>query len=316
MAEIMNTANSIYGQSLQDTKSFSPLPLVLADRTITTKRSAYVMSIVNCTPDSFWKDSRCFETHKAAERVLEHFEQGADIVDIGGESTRPHSVYVSEDEQIQRVVPVIEEVRRHSNGVLSVDTRTRAVMQAARQAGADILNDVAALEDDKTLAQWAAKENIPVVLMHKRGIPLVMQNNTCYTDAVQDIALYLAKRVQYAIEQGIASDKIIIDPGIGFAKDVQANLNLVKAGAFFLNAVKKHCRISIAHALIGVSRKSFIGEITGKDVERRLAGTLAVSFAAVQNGYTILRAHDTAEMVDMLQVLDALRRTQTPTIEE
>ena len=297
MAEIMNTANSIYGQSLQNTKSFSPLPLVLADRTITTKRSAYVMSIVNCTPDSFWKDSRCFETHKAAERVLEHFEQGA-------------------DKQIQRVVPVIEEVRRHSNGVLSVDTRTRAVMQAARQAGADILNDVAALEDDKTLAQWAAKENIPVVLMHKRGIPLVMQNNTCYTDAVQDIALYLAKRVQYAIEQGIASDKIIIDPGIGFAKDVQANLNLVKAGAFFLNAVKKHCRISIAHALIGVSRKSFIGEITGKDVERRLAGTLAISFAAVQNGYTILRAHDTAETVDMLQVLDALRRTQTPIIEE
>ena len=204
-----------------------PAPLQLSDRVLTTSRSAYIVSIVNCTPDSFWAGSRA-SSSAAAECALEHFANGADIVDIGGESSRPGSVYVSAAEQIKRIVPVIEEIRRHCSGALSVDTRLLPVMQAARSAGADILNDISALEDDENLAAFAAKEKIPVILMHKRGTPLIMQNNTRYTDIVAEVALYLGHRIQYAVSQGISADKIIADPGIGFAKDVRSNIALVQ----------------------------------------------------------------------------------------
>ena len=282
-----------------------PAPLQLSDRVLKTSRSAYIVSIVNCTPDSFWAGSRASSSSAAAECALEHFANGADIVDIGGESSRPGSVYVSADEQIKRIVPVIEEIRRHCTGALSVDTRLLPVMQAARSAGADILNDISALEDDENLAAFAAKEKIPVILMHKRGTPLIMQNDTRYTDIVAEVALYLAHRIQYAVSQGISADKIIADPGIGFAKDLHSNIALVQNGAAIAELIQKQTGFGAPQLLAGLSRKSFIGSLTGKDTPERLSGTVAANLIAVQKGYTFLRVHDTVQTADMLAVLDA-----------
>lgn len=283
-----------------------PPPILLANRILTTEKPAYVMAIVNCTPDSFWEHSRSYSPAQAAEKALEHFESGADIVDIGGESSRPGSDYVSADEQIRRIVPVIEEIRRRSSGVISVDTRLLSVMKAARQAGADILNDISALEDDTNLASFAASEKIPVILMHKRGTPLIMQRNTDYTDVVRDIASYLADRIEYAVSEGIAPEKIIVDSGVGFGKDRVANISLIRSGAVMLDLIERRTGRRIMHNLMGLSRKTVIGEITGKETSERLAGSLAANMIAVQRGCTIVRVHDTAETADMLRVLDAL----------
>ena len=282
-----------------------PPPIPLANRILTTEKPAYVMAIVNCTPDSFWEHSRSYSSAQAAEKALEHFEAGADIVDIGGESSRPGSDYVSAEEQIKRIVPVIEEIRRRSSGVISVDTRLLSVMKAARQAGADILNDISALEDDTNLASFAACEKIPVILMHKRGTPLIMQRNTDYTDVVQDIAAYLADRVEYAVAEGIAPEKIIVDTGVGFGKDTAANIKLIRSGHRILNLIEKRTGRRIMHNLMGLSRKTVIGEITGKKTPERLAGSLAANMIAVQCGATIVRVHDTAETADMLKILKA-----------
>ena len=283
-----------------------PPPIPLANRILTTEKPAYVMAIVNCTPDSFWEHSRSYSSAQAAEKALAHFEAGADIVDIGGESSRPGSDYVSAEEQIERIVPVIEEIRRRSSGVISVDTRLLSVMKAARQAGADILNDISALEDDTNLASFAASEKIPVILMHKRGTPLIMQRNTDYTDVVRDIASYLADRIEYAVSEGIAPEKIIVDSGVGFGKDRAANISLIRSGAVMLDLIEKRTGRRIMHNLMGLSRKTVIGEITGKETSARLAGSLAANMIAVQRGCTILRVHDTAETADMLRVLNAL----------
>lgn len=283
-----------------------PPPILLANRILTTEKPAYVMAIVNCTPDSFWEHSRSYSSAQAAEKALEHFEAGADIVDIGGESSRPGSDYVSAEEQIERIVPVIEEIRRRSSGVISVDTRLLSVMKAARQAGADILNDISALEDDTNLASFAASEKIPVILMHKRGTPLIMQRNTDYTDVVRDIASYLADRIEYAVSEGIAPEKIIVDSGVGFGKDRAANISLIRSGAVMLDLIERRTGRRIMHNLMGLSRKTVIGEITGKETSERLAGSLAANMIAVQRGCTIVRVHDTAETADMLCVLNAL----------
>ena len=283
-----------------------PPPIPLANRILTTEKPAYVMAIVNCTPDSFWEHSRSYSPVQAAEKALEHFEAGADIVDIGGESSRPGSDYVSAEEQIKRIVPVIEEIRRRSSGVISVDTRLLSVMKAARQAGADILNDISALEDDTNLASFAASEKIPVILMHKRGTPLIMQRNTDYTDVVRDIASYLADRIEYAVSEGIAPEKIIVDSGVGFGKDRTANISLIRSGTVILDLIEERTGRRIMHNLMGLSRKTVIGEITGKETSERLAGSLAANMIAVQRGCTIVRVHDTAETADMLCVLNAL----------
>lgn len=283
-----------------------PPPIPLANRILTTEKPAYIMAIVNCTPDSFWEHSRSYSPAQAAEKALEHFEAGADIVDIGGESSRPGSDYVSAEEQIKRIVPVIEEIRRRSSGVISVDTRLLSVMKAARQAGADILNDISALEDDTNLASFAASEKIPVILMHKRGTPLIMQRNTDYTDVVRDIASYLADRIEYAVSEGIAPEKIIVDSGVGFGKDRTANISLIRSGAVILDLIEERTGRRIMHNLMGLSRKTVIGEITGKETSARLAGSLAANMIAVQRGCTIVRVHDTSETVDMLRVLNAL----------
>ncbi len=274
------------------------LQIKLADRTISTQLPAFVMGIINCTPDSFFGESRVF-AQNAAQKAQKMIEQGADILDIGGESTRPGSNYVEDEEEIKRIIPVIKSIRKiNSKIAISVDTRKKRVMEEAWNAGADILNDVSALEDDSGMAQFAADKKIPVILMHKKGIPQTMQNSTEYADVVLEVSTYLENRATYAISCGISPDKIIIDPGIGFGKDLKSNIALIKNCGTLCG--KKY------PVLMALSRKTCIGEITGKPTEERLIGTVTANIMSVQNGATLLRVHDVAECTDSLKILSAL----------
>jgi dihydropteroate synthase len=274
------------------------LELKFSNKTISTEKPAFVMGIVNVTPDSFWEKSR-----SGAKMALEMISSGADIIDIGGESTRPGADYVSEEEECERIIPVIKEIRQSTDKPISVDTRKLLVMKEARNAGADMLNDVSALEDDPRLADFCAKEKMPVILMHKRGIPVIMQDNTNYIDPVKEITTYLIQRVMFAVEHGIDSKKIILDSGIGFGKKIDANIALIRASKQILKDVHKAGFPEILHIMMALSRKTCIGDITGKAVAERMAGTLAANLLAVQYGATMLRVHDVSETVDILKVL-------------
>lgn len=268
--------------------------LILHNRIIKTELPAFVMGIVNVTPDSFWKESRGGIEHA---RML--INQGADILDIGGESSRPGCDYVSAEEELSRVIPVIEAIREESDIPISIDTRKKIVMEKAFEAGADILNDISALEDDPALGEFAAKSKIPVILMHKRGIPSNMQDNTSYSNAFNEVNSYLLKRVDYAKSLGISEEKIIVDPGIGFGKDLDANIDLLKNVGLLCNGKYP--------ILMALSRKTCIGQITGKDVPERLSGTLAADLISVMLGASLVRVHDVEETVDTLKVLSALK---------
>ena len=265
----------------------------LADRTISTPLPCFLMGIVNCTPDSFYIESR-----GGAALAARLISEGADVLDIGGESTRPGSSYVDEDEEISRVIPVIREVRKTSSIPISVDTRKCSVMKAAFDEGADILNDVSALEDDEALADFAAQKKIPVILMHKRGLPVSMQQRTDYRDVLAEVSSYLAARADFATSRGIDAAKIIVDPGIGFGKDLAGNLALI-AGCGKLCGGRYP-------VLMALSRKSFLQQITGRTVQERLAGTVAANLVAAQNGAFMLRVHDVASCKDSLAVLKSL----------
>ena len=266
----------------------------LADRFIETELPAFVMGIVNANGDSFWKESR-----GGFERAMSLISDGADILDIGGESTRPGSEYVDADEEIRRVVPVIEAIRKESDIPISVDTRKYEVMKAAFDAGADILNDISALEDDERLASFAAEKKIPVILMHKRGIPTDMQSNTAYSNVLSDVGKYLSDRAEYALSKGIEPSKIIVDPGVGFGKDTKGNFALIKGCG-------KLCGGKYP-VLMALSRKSCIGNVTGREVQDRLSGTITADILSVMSGAFMLRVHDVKETVDSLKILKAWR---------
>ena len=265
----------------------------LADREISTELPAFIMGIVNATPDSFYASSR-----GGIDRALKLIDEGADVLDIGGESTRPGSSYVSEEEEIERVVPLIRQIRKTSNIPISVDTRKLGVMQAAFDEGADILNDVSALLDSPSLAEFCAQKKLPVILMHKRGIPSTMQKNGGYEDVFAEVDSFLQERADFAEEAGIPREIIIVDPGIGFGKDLEANIALIKNCG---------CLCSSKYpVMMALSRKTCIGAITGRKEDERLWGTLAADMLAVQKGASWVRVHDVAPARDTLLVLKAL----------
>ena len=268
--------------------------LFLRDRKICSRFSSFVMGIVNCTPDSFYEKSR-----GGSELAFRLIDEGAEILDIGGESTRPGSAYIDEEEEIRRIVPVIEEIRKKSDIPVSVDTRKKRVMEEAFNAGADILNDISALEDDKDMALFAKEKDIPVILMHKRGTPVNMQSNLSYTDIVKEVGTYLKERALFARSCGIKKEKIILDPGIGFSKNREQNLLLIEKASLLADGEYP--------VLIGLSDKTFIGEITGKDALNRGAGTIAADIAACLYGAEILRVHDVSSCVDSLAVLESFK---------
>ncbi len=283
--------------------------LFFADRTLTTTRPAFVMGIVNVTPDSFYAPSRTESTVNGLDAALRLIDEGADILDIGGESTRPGAQYVTADEEIQRVVPLIQQLRARGAVIpISVDTRKSAVLRAALDAGADMLNDVSALEDDAALAPLCASTHIPVVLMHKAGVPRSMQHNPLTADCFERVNAYLTARAHYAETCGIAGDKIIVDPGIGFGKNTEANLSLVRqCGALCEGRYP---------VLMALSRKTLIGELlataSGGAVcaEERLYGTLCANLLSVLFGASIIRVHDVKAAVDTMTVLGKIGYTK------
>ena len=256
------------------------------------------MGIINCTPDSFYEGSRKNAVSDALDTARQMVENGAAILDIGGESSRPGSSYVTDEEEIGRVIPVIEAIRYELTIPLSIDTRKKSVAQAAVEAGADIINDISALKDDPDLAVYAAEMNIPVILMHMKGTPDSMQNDPFYNDVLTSVMGSLGKSAKFALEMGIKKENIILDPGIGFGKRQEDNIDLIKA-------IPKLKELGYP-ILIGLSRKRFLGEITGRETESRLAGSLAANAFSMMQGAQILRVHDVRETVDMVKVMREL----------
>jgi dihydropteroate synthase len=257
-----------------------------------------VMGILNVTPDSFSDGGVHFDRATAVEAALRMESDGATIIDVGGESTRPGSNGVSLDEELDRVVPVIEEIRRRSAVRISVDTRKARVAEAALDAGADIVNDVSAMQHDPEMPPLVARRGVRVILMHMRGEPSTMQQFARYDDVVQDVARELTSLRGAAVSAGVDPSRIMVDPGIGFAKTSEHNLQLLA-----------HCDqfARIAPFVIGASRKAFVGQLTGQPGGRaRVAGSLAAVAAAHFGGAAVVRVHDVRETVDFLKVLHAI----------
>jgi dihydropteroate synthase len=255
-----------------------------------------VMGIVNATPDSFSDGGRHYDRDAAIEAGLRMVEEGAAIVDVGGESTRPGAAAVSPQQEIDRVVPVIEGLARRTAAVLSVDTSKPAVIRAALQAGAHLVNDVRALRVPGALEE-AARAQAAVCVMHMRGEPADMQADPHYDDVVGEIHAFLRERVAACLAAGIDPSSICVDPGIGFGKTLSHNLDLLRHVRSFTDLG--------GPVLIGVSRKSMIGIITGRPATDRLAGSLALATLAVEHGAAIIRAHDVADTVAAVRVTAA-----------
>ncbi len=262
-------------------------------------RRTLVMGVLNLTPDSFSGDGIHGDPGRAVERAHELVEAGADILDIGGESTRPGSAIVDADLELRRVVPVLERLGELSVPI-SVDTRRAAVAQAALTAGASILNDISGLGEGPQLASLVAGAGAGVVLMHMQGTPQDMQRDPHYEDVVGQVATFLAARARAAREAGIGPESIVLDPGIGFGKTLEHNLALLA----HLDALAE-----VGYpVLVGTSRKSFIGQLTGQPVETRLSGSLASVAVAIARGADIVRVHDVRETRQAVAVADAIVR--------
>ncbi len=276
------------------------LKTTLADGRVLTYEKLCVMGILNITPDSFYAGSRVPRLQTVLERAGKMLADGAGILDIGGESTRPGSDSVDGEEERRRVLPVIEALRKeYPKAVLSVDTYRADTAEAALAAGADIINDISAMEADARMADVVEKSKAPIILMHMRGTPKNMQQNCEYKNVVEEVAVYLAQRAQLLRERGVGADKIILDPGIGFAKDVQQNLLLLR---------DLHTLTSFGYpVLLAASRKSTIGAVLGGvPAEERLEGTIATSLQAVYAGAQMVRVHDVLENVRAIRMLEAI----------
>ncbi|HEY8118317.1 MAG TPA: dihydropteroate synthase [Methylophilaceae bacterium] len=257
----------------------------------------HVMGIVNVTPDSFSDGGKYESTEKAVEHGLQLIAEGADILDIGGESTRPGSTPVSLDEELRRVVPVIEALSKFAKVPLSIDTYNPQVMRAAIAAGADIVNDVRALQEPDAI-EIVAQSNVGVCLMHMQGTPKTMQDNPQYQDVVTEVKAFLLGRLEVAQTAGIAAERIVLDPGFGFGKRTVHNLALLQD----LESIADLGR----PLLVGLSRKSVLGQIIGGDVYVRLHASLAASVISAMKGARIIRVHDVKATADALKVVYAV----------
>ncbi|VAW38115.1 Dihydropteroate synthase [hydrothermal vent metagenome] len=274
------------------------LTLVTSCRSLAFGERALVMGILNVTPDSFSDGGEFIEPERAVSRAVEMVSEGADIIDVGGESTRPGAEPVGEVEETERILPVVKALVREGIAV-SIDTQKAAVARVALEAGAEIINDVSALAD-KAMAGVAAGHKAGVVLMHRRGGPGDMQSDTLYKDIMAEVFGYLAERIERAERAGIERERIAIDPGIGFGKSVGGNLELLRRLREFTALGRP--------LLIGTSRKSFIGKVLDNNIDQRLMGTVATQVAALMNGASILRVHDVAAAREAVVMAAAVRK--------
>lgn len=256
-----------------------------------------VMGILNVTPDSFSDGGRFNQSDNALKQALRMQREGAELIDIGGESTRPGATLVSLDEELARVIPVIEKIREHSEVAISIDTSKPEVMQAAIKAGASMINDVNALHADGAV-EVCAKYQVPVCLMHKQGAPQTMQDNPQYDDVVDEVKQYLVSRIQHCIAAGIKVENVIVDPGFGFGKNLENNLCLLKE-------INQFCTLDVP-VLVGISRKSMFGQLLGREVDERLVASTSAAVIAYQQGARFFRVHDVAETCDALKLCEAV----------
>ena len=266
------------------------------------RREPQVMAIINVTPDSFSDGGKYHAGSALLDKILAQVDlacaEGARLIDIGGESTRPGAAPVSEAEECQRVLPVVEAIAQRFDVAISVDTSNATVMRESAVLGAALINDVRALQQPNAL-QEAAASGLPVCLMHMRGDPVSMQNNPEYQDICREVEVFLRARVAACVAAGISQDQIVLDPGFGFAKNLAHNLELFRRLPEIVGWGYP--------VLVGVSRKSMIGALTGRNVAERLAGSVAMAAMAVERGAHIIRAHDVKETVDAVRIAQALK---------
>ncbi len=264
-----------------------------------------VMGVLNVTPDSFYDGGKHETVDRAVERGIDMSEKGADIIDIGGESTRPGSDRISVEEELGRIIPVIKRLAPKVDIPMSVDTYKPEVAEEAVKAGASIVNDVFGLRKEG-MAEKVAELDVPVIIMHMQGEPKNMQEEPRYENVIEDISSFFYERIEFAESKGVDKNNIIIDPGIGFGKKLEHNLEIIDRLAEFT---------SLGYpVLLGASRKSFLGDVLDKKAEERLYGSLAVAASAVESGASILRVHDVQETLDVVQTMKALNRSSYKSI--
>ncbi len=279
-----------------------PLELRIGDRTFHLSRRTHIMGILNVTPDSFYDGGRYGDLESAVRHGVEMVAEGADFLDVGGESTRPGADPVPADVELSRVIPVLESLRRRVDVPISIDTRKAGVAEAAVHAGADWINDVGGFRDDPRMVSVAAALDVPVILMHKRGAPRDMQADTRYADVIGEIRSFFIEALRGAAEHGIQSDRIVLDPGIGFGKSAEDNFLLLRHLPDYLDLGSP--------LLVGVSRKSFIGKALGVPEQDRLPGTIAAVAVSAFLGAHILRVHDVREAVHAVRIADRIRNAK------
>ncbi len=258
-----------------------------------------VMGVLNVTPDSFYDGGRYFDLQIAVDRAHEMVRQGADIIDVGGESTRPGSNEVQLEDELKRVCPVIRRVADELDVAISIDTRHVAVAEAALRAGADIINNIMPIDATEGVARLAAGSGAGLVVMHMRGTPSTMNSLTAYEDVVADVEQRLSEGVDFALENGVVAEQIVVDPGIGFAKVTEHNLKL-------LAQLEKLC--GIAPVLVGASRKRFIGDVCdAPDAKDRVGGSVGAAVMSILHGASVVRVHDVKESRQALSIVAAIR---------
>jgi len=276
------------------------LQIRIGNKTFDFANKTHVMGILNVTPDSFSDGGKFFFIEDALIQAKKMVADGADFIDIGGESTRPGSERVSLEGELNRVIPVIEQLARSIDVPISIDTNKAEVAKKAIEAGATIVNDISGMTFDDKMAEVVAKYEVPVIIMHTADDPKVMQKNYEYNDVVEDIFAYFTERIEFAEKSGIPKDRIILDPGIGFGKSVEHNLQLIGKVA-----IEKFSSLGCP-VLIGTSRKSFIGLVLDLPVEDRLEGSLATAATSAIYGAHILRVHDVKETFRICRMCDVI----------
>jgi dihydropteroate synthase len=269
------------------------------DQLLLEPEKPVIMGILNVTPDSFYDGGKYFDPSAAVDRAFEMAENGADILDIGGESSRPGSNPVTEAEELDRVLPIIEAVSEKIQCYISIDTYKANVAKQAVQSGASIVNDISAMRFDPSMAQVVKDADTYVVMMHMLGVPQTMQNNPRYNNVVEDLCDFFHERIDFAENAGISKNRIIIDPGIGFGKSIEHNLTLLRHVGRFNEL---GCPV-----LVGASNKSMIGKITGASIEERIWGTAAIVAHCVTQGVLIHRVHDVRAMKQVCEVSYAIK---------
>lgn len=272
-----------------------------ANYSLDFSRKTYLMGILNVTPDSFSDSGLHFDASSAIKRACQMAEEGADIIDIGGESTRPGSEPLAIEEELRRTIPVIRALSKEISIPLSIDTYKSGVAERALDAGASIINDISGLRFDAGMAKVVSEYKVPVVIMHIKGSPKDMQKNPVYEALMPEIMDSLRQSILLAVEAGVSEDKIIIDPGIGFGKTFEHNLDIIH-NLSELTLLEKP-------VLVGPSRKAFIGKVLGNvSPDERLEGTAAAVAISILNGADIVRVHDVKEMIKVAKVADAIKR--------